>query len=314
MIGSGLKKLAKENGMQVSNGVAYGDLKGYASTLSEGSGWKMICIATRFPDVQSRDGLRNALMEHNITKQYRVREIVYHSDSIEIIFNDTYDTMKKIYGFIDLYYPLLKEYGATGSDICTGCGFALGTDAKWKLLNGAIAYPLHESCAQKLADEIAQEKEEMKQEDTGSYALGAIGALLGAFAGSLLWAVIFYVGYIASVVGFVICWLADKGYNLFKGKNGKAKVAILIVAVIFGVVAGTFIGEAAYLAADISSGALYDFTYADIPAILMYYLAIDPIYFIKSIGMGLLFAGLGVYSIIQKTNKEVSGAKITDLN
>ena len=38
MIGSGLKKLAQENGMTVSNGVAYGSLQGYAATLSQGRG------------------------------------------------------------------------------------------------------------------------------------------------------------------------------------------------------------------------------------------------------------------------------------
>lgn len=48
MIGSGLKKLAKENGLRVSNGVAYGSLRGYAATLSEGSGFKQIVISTKF--------------------------------------------------------------------------------------------------------------------------------------------------------------------------------------------------------------------------------------------------------------------------
>ena len=37
MIGSGLKKLASENGMKVARGVAYGALRGYAATLSEGN-------------------------------------------------------------------------------------------------------------------------------------------------------------------------------------------------------------------------------------------------------------------------------------
>ena len=41
LIGSGLKKLAKEYGMTVS-GVAYGSLGGFAATLSEGAGFKRI--------------------------------------------------------------------------------------------------------------------------------------------------------------------------------------------------------------------------------------------------------------------------------
>lgn len=50
MIGSGLKKYALEHGMKVSNGVAYGSLRGFAATLSEGSGYKQIMVTTKFSD------------------------------------------------------------------------------------------------------------------------------------------------------------------------------------------------------------------------------------------------------------------------
>ncbi len=314
MIGSGLKKLAGENGMNVSNGVGYGDLKGYASTLSEGNGWKRICIATRFPDVQSRDGLRNEMMNIDINKEYRVREIKYLPDHIEIIFNDTYGTMKKIYAFIDLYYPLLKKYGATGSDICPLCGMPLGSDINRTLINGSVALFLHESCVQKVKNDAVYEMEEKQQNDTGNYLSGAVGAFAGSFIGSLLWALVLYMGYLAAPVGFVIGWLADKGYELLHGKNGKSKVAILIIAVIFGVVSGTFISATAEIAVLISSGELYGLGYGDIPALLVYFLGADPSYFASNIGLGLLFAGLGVYSLIKKTKHEVSGTKIVDLN
>ena len=39
MIGSGLKKYALENGLKVAQGVGYGSFRGYAATLSEGSGY-----------------------------------------------------------------------------------------------------------------------------------------------------------------------------------------------------------------------------------------------------------------------------------
>ena len=37
MVSAGIKKLAKENDLKISSGVAYGNLYGYASTFSEGS-------------------------------------------------------------------------------------------------------------------------------------------------------------------------------------------------------------------------------------------------------------------------------------
>ena len=50
MIGSGLKKLAKEQGMSVAQGVAFGTLRGYAATLSEGMGFKTVAVTTRLEE------------------------------------------------------------------------------------------------------------------------------------------------------------------------------------------------------------------------------------------------------------------------
>ncbi len=316
MIASGLKKLANENGMKISNGIAYGDLKGYAATLSEGSGWKRIALATKFPNTQSLDNLKNALMAYNLTREYRVREIKYLSDGISIIFNDTMGTMKKMYAFIDLFFPLLDESGASKSNICIECGYELGSDVKWKLIDGAVALPMHESCAQKMINDIAYEKEEQAQNDTGNYLSGTLGAMIGSLIGSLLWALVLYMGYLAAPVGFVIGWLADKGYELLHGKNGKGKVAVLILAVIFGVIAGTYISAYAELAVAITSGELsgYGLVFSDIPSLILLATMEDPTYFVANIGMGLLFAALGVYSLIKKTNRDVSGTKVVDLN
>ena len=57
MIGSVYKKFAKENGLKVAKGVAYGSLRGYASTLSEGIGYKQIQIVTIFPDMEKLNEL-----------------------------------------------------------------------------------------------------------------------------------------------------------------------------------------------------------------------------------------------------------------
>lgn len=38
MIGTGLKKLANENGMKVANGLAYGTFRGYSAAIPRRSG------------------------------------------------------------------------------------------------------------------------------------------------------------------------------------------------------------------------------------------------------------------------------------
>ena len=77
----------------------------------------------------------------------------------------------------------------------------------------------------------------------GSYISGLIGALLGALVGAVVWALVMQLGIIAGLVGFVIGFLAEKGYNLLKGKQGSGKVFVLVIAIIFGVLAGTFLGQ-----------------------------------------------------------------------
>ena len=47
----------------------------------------------------------------------------------------------------------------------------------------------------------------------GSYVTGLIGALVGALIGAVAWCLVMQLGIIASLVGFVIGWLAEKGYT-----------------------------------------------------------------------------------------------------
>ena len=54
----------------------------------------------------------------------------------------------------------------------------------------------------------------------GSYVTGLIGALVGALIGAVVWCLVMQLGIIASLVGFVIGWLAEKGYTILRGKAG----------------------------------------------------------------------------------------------
>ena len=312
MIGQGLKKLATENGMRVSNGVAYGNLQGYAATMLEGAGYKQIVFSTRFADPVQKEALTQAINKVNIQRQYRVQQMGITLRTIHVVFQDTVGTMKKIRSFLDWFLPLLEQHSAAKWDICPECG-AQVTNGCWKLVDG-IAYYMHETCAEKVRAEIAADNENRKQEAEGSYALGFVGAFLGAVIGAVLWAVVLNAGFVASVVGLAIGWLAEKGYRLFNGKQGRGKIAILIIVIILGVLLGTFGADALYLAGLVSEGALY--TYSEIPMVIFYFLVSDTEYVIGSasnILMGLLFAGIGVFALLKKAGKEVADTKFVDL-
>ena len=314
MIGSALKKLAAENGLTVAKGVAYGTFRGYCTTFSEGSGYKQILISTCFPEEAKQDEFLGYVNRFELTKTYRVQNLSFAPNGINIVFHDTVGTMKKIYAFIDWFWPLLEQYGATGPDICPECGMPVAS-GRWILRNGIAACFLHEACAQKLERELEAHIEEKKQPGNGSYWLGLLGAFLGAILGAIVWGVVLYIGYVASLIGLLIGWLSNKGYDLCKGRQGKGKVAILVVAIIFGVLLGTLLPDIVYLAQGISAGEL-ELTYGQIPATLLGLLILEPEYLIgtlKNGGMGLLFAFLGVYALLRKTGKEVKEPTITNL-
>ena len=314
MIASTYKKLAADYGMQVDKGVAYGSLGGFAATLSEGSGWKQIVFVTTIADPVKAMELQTKLNGVDLNKEYRIAELKIAPKTIQVLFRDNPGIMKKIRAFLAFFLPLLEEADATKCSICAECGMeAIG--GCWKLIGG-VAYYMHTACAEKVTRDIAETEENEKQTRTGNYFTGLIGALLGSAIGAVLWAVVLYFGYVASIIGLAVGFLAEKGYNLFRGKQGRGKIVILILAVIFGVIVGNFGADVIALAQMISSGELEGFVYGDIPLLILMILVEDAEYMmatLRGLGMGLLFAGLGVWSQMRRVKAEVSGVKVTDL-
>lgn len=314
MIGSGLSKFATKQGMKVSQGVAYGSLMGLAVTLSEGSGYKQMVIATKFSDPAQQVALQESLDPKRLQKVYRVTNLQIATGRIIVTFHDTIGTMDKIIAFTEWFMPLLHQHSATGADICSECGQSI-TDGCWKLINGT-AYHMHELCAQKVLWDIEQSQQQRQDEDDGNYVTGTIGALLGMVIGAVVWGFVLAAGYLASLVGLAMGWLSAKGYDLLKGKQGKGKVAILIVCVLLGVVLGTALGEGISLYSAIADGALPGYTVWDVPGILFAMFTYSSEYrmgVLGNMGLGLLFAGLGVFALVRNTAKAVSGTKVKHL-
>ena len=122
MIGSGLKKLAATHNMSVANGVAYGSLMGYATTLSEGSGYKLLEVSTSFTEATQKEGFYAAVHAVDVSRVYRVQKLEIGAKRITVVFTETVGTMKKVEEFVAWFYPLLAQYGATNASICAECG------------------------------------------------------------------------------------------------------------------------------------------------------------------------------------------------
>lgn len=307
MIGFGLQKLAKENGMRISGGVAYGSYQGFAVTFSEGAGYKRVDFAVRFENSAQKAAFMDAVDAAGIQRTYLIRNMGLGERRIQIFFADSFGTMKRIRAFLAWFVPVLRQFGASGYNICPHCGCDV-SNGRWILMDGT-AYCMHDSCAQNLAAQLNAGNERRREEESGSYITGAIGAVLGAAIGAVLWAVILMAGYVASLAGLFIGLLSQKGYDLLKGKQGKGKIAILIVAIVLGVLLGTFGG---YVAAFLNEFGSED-GFAHVAQLAMKRLLDNPTRMAKDLLLGFVFAALGVYSILRNTGRAVADDKFVYL-
>ena len=314
MVGSGIKKLAKENDLKVASGVAYGNLYGFASTFSEGNGYKRLVIVTQFADPEAERWLKSEINQRKTDREFRVQSIDFTVKYIDIVFKDSVGTMKRIYAFIEWFYPLLKQAGASKCKVCAECGEVM-EKGSWNLIED-IAYPMHKDCAIRLRNALIEEHETERITEKGSYLTGLIGALIGAALGSVLWAILYYAGYIASLAGLVIGVLAEKGYRICKGKKGTIKVLILVVAIIAGILFGTFAADWFILYEMLGNGEIPGATAGDLIPMMIEMFKMDEdlcLATAKDIGLGLVFAALGVFAILKKAAKEAKPTKVKDL-
>lgn len=309
MIGMGLKKYAQENGLKVDSGVAYGSLKGYAVTMQEGENIKQILFATSFADPAQSEALLALLNSRDLTKEFRVKNLTVAPNGINIVFNDTVGTMKKIETFLEWFLPLLSQYGASGADVCSECGMQITDGGTWVLKNGAVAFHVHSGCARRMQESTASENTKRKEERTGSYATGAVGALIGAALGSIVWAIIWALGYLAALAGLAIGFLANKGYSLLKGKEGKGKIAVLIVAIIVGVLLGTALGYGVDLVIAMNEEGIPMEYLGDMVTIILEDSEFQGEFALNA-GLGLLFAALGTFGMLHQEGKKVADQKV----
>ena len=150
-------------------------------------------------------------------------------------------------------------------------------------------------------------------EKKGNIFTGFIGALIGAVVGIVAWLLLGRLNIIASAVGLVTALLAGKLYDVFGGRQGAAKIVILIVCVLITVIVGS-LGNCFWQAYDLyqEEVAQYgEFTvhYAyRVSNVWEYFLALmeeseNQSVLIENTLMGLFFSALGCAGVIASNAK-----------
>ncbi len=303
-----LKTYATNHGLRVYKNLAYGNFHGYAVTIKKFSDTLQVVFTTSFSDTQQAQSVENILSGQLHTKRSTLINAVLTDTMIVLDFSFPFTSfITKADTFLTWFCPVLDQHSARRIDICPDCGEEIA-DGTWKLLDG-IAYYLHRDCVSYLARDLVTSPRSKQENNTKNHLTGLFGALLGATLGGIVWGLVLLLGRVASAVGFLIGWLAYKGYDLFRGKRSKGKIAILAVSVIFGVIFGSFFSDVIKL---LKQG----FTLKEIPEAFSILFTLDEyvIPTIYNIVLGLIFAGVGSFSMLKTAGQELSEGQIIDLD
>ena len=200
----------------------------------------------------------------------------------------------------------LNEFSSylVGNGYSSSCNLCTNTENLGYTEQDGQVMEVCEACHEKLQGAVEEIK--AQRETTGSYAKGAVGAVLGGIVGIVPWVLIGMLGYVAAFSGLIMAWLSYKGYQLLGGKKGRGMVWVLVIVLIVFTYVGVM---ASQMVTDANLGG-FELTGN---AILIYLMApFLPEYFYTEViwgqlALGWLFAGLGSFGLIRKANKEASG-------
>lgn len=165
-------------------------------------------------------------------------------------------------------------------------------------------------------DSIYEQKE-------GNLLMGIVGALLGGVLGTAVWVLLGLAGYVASIVAMLTTFLSLKGYDLLHGRPGKVRIVTVVLVVVLSVVVGTvgtlgiIIAQEYYDLSDLNTFEQKIF-YAQYPDVFSFAKVIFDDAdvqkeLVSNIGLGMLFAALGAYSIIRSdVTKRRAAANVPD--
>ena len=143
---------------------------------------------------------------------------------------------------------------------------------------------------------------------------GAVGAFLFSLAGGILWFVLYQIGFLAAISGLVGVVCAVKGYTIFAKTKNESKKCLIISSII--AVAVLAIAWYLCIAYDIyvvyqegfeTGELLFTYTFFESVQVVPAFLEIEEVLvaYLKDLGMGLIFAILGIVSYLASREKRM---------
>lgn len=306
MIGMIFQQVANQYGLTTSQGVAYGTIQDYPVTFLDGMGCHRIMITTRFATPSQKDNLMDIVNTQDLKNLYGLRTLQIAKKVIHVKFRTSADIQEKVNAFVEWFFPLLEENGASKANICPQCQQSIEEDdAQWVLRDGAVAFRMHKQCADELKGALATGS---KTAPNGNLLTGIGGALLAIPVGCLLWTILQFFNFYAPIVGLIIGWLTVFLYHKMNGRKGFVQYPVAILCTVLGVFLSTFAGE---IPALLQQGAGWNFLHKFFEYMGTNYGYMSGIW--GNISMGLILGALGLFFSFKSAARKNADYTVTDL-
>lgn len=279
-----LKNYAENKGWTFNKSIACGEERGYLFTVIQRRKYKEFIVPLLHITDTEQERVKNFLNEQKT--ELKLRESGFDNSVLFIHVKEVFSLMTE--DEINSLLSILTNFFITNNigthRYCVFCGLE-NPDDQCSL--NKIQFHTHSYCYKY---HLRNKKKKKKDFARRNYFLGTIGALLGGLVGAIPWFIVSYFGFFASIFGYLIGIASLKGYKILGGKYGFKTRWIILVCVLFSVVFAEFMSYLILLGVE-----GYDFSLLNLFDIILYNL----FNFLFNIGVGILFAFLGIYRLFK---------------
>ena len=326
MAGASWKDIAQEKGLAFQNKAIFGWLNGYYITLRLIFNVFRLHVYLPAPqDLTDQTGTEEQRLKadsiradaarvlEDTLKEFKLARIrtINEGQSAGVEFRGNIKLTKRFGDFLEAATGKLAEHSIPTARVCCQCSKAMDHDEVPVLIREDV-FPMHGHCA-----DATTLTEAWDSKQKGSLLLGILGAALAAVVGAVPWAVVYCLGYMASIFGILIGFLVNKGYDLLHGRQGRVKIAVVLLFVLLSVAIGQLAGTSYQLSQ------LYDETKAELKVYEeMAYSKTDAIYLfwtedlwadadtsheiLSNLGQGVFFALLGCFQMFRQLARDTA--------
>lgn len=298
-----IQEFADRQGFEVGTNSAYGKTKIAYGVHNEIvfnaaviGGYTTITACAGPMDGAQQKSIREFLKQNRKEYGIRLGDTVFGAKSVAVKLYKAFSPIKgdTIFLFIHAFSELLRQFGfGHGCSVCGAPG-----DFPYSATDECVSM-VCEPCFENYRNSVDQIKQD--RELTGSYFSGAVGALFGALVGVIPWVIVGMLGYLAAICGFVMAWLAFKGYTLMNGKFGKGAIAILVIVLLVMTPVAVLASNVAIAAQDGTLAYFDNNIFYLVAAFFLIPEVVGPL--LGEFALGLLFTALGAFSYLRKVSR-----------